>query len=220
MKTFPLYLFVDIDISDIVLEFQTVDFDICDIGDYKKIALATGADNFGDINRIKEILNKRAGEDVCFVDPFYLVSELLLKNNLKLSTIESCTGGLIGKRLTDIPGSSRYYERGFITYSNSAKISLGVEESVIEKYGAVSRQTASEMARACLKNSSSDIAVSVTGIAGPEGATEDKRKGLVWFAIADKREVKAHRGNFSGSRGKVREAAANFAINLVRKLLS
>ncbi|NOZ83907.1 MAG: CinA family protein, partial [Epsilonproteobacteria bacterium] len=177
MKDFLIYLFVDIDISDVLKQFETVDFTINDAGDYKELSMLTKIGENNDIEKIRATFAERAGKDVCFGDPFYLTAELLLKAGLTLSTVESCTGGLIGKRLTDMPGSSRYYDGGFITYSNAAKAALGVDESVIKKYGAVSEQTAYQMAKACLKNSSADISVSVTGIAGPDGATEDKPKG-------------------------------------------
>ncbi len=219
MKGSLIYLFADIDISDILRQFKTVDFTINDVGDYKELSMLTKIGENGSIEKIKAIFAERAGKDVCFEDPFYITSKLLLKAGLTLSTVESCTGGLIGKRLTDLPGSSRYYDGGFITYSNAAKAALGVNESIIEKYGAVSEQTAYRMAEACLKNSSADISVSVTGIAGPDGATKNKHRGLVWFGLATINDIKTYKGRFLGSRTLIREASAGFAINLVKKQL-
>jgi nicotinamide-nucleotide amidase len=104
---------------------------------------------------------------------------------LKIATAESCTGGLVAGALTEIPGSSDVVERGFVTYSNEAKHEmLGVPLATLEKFGAVSRQTAEAMARGALKNSDADLAVSITGIAGPGGATPGKPIGLVHFAAA------------------------------------
>ena len=104
---------------------------------------------------------------------------------LKIATAESCTGGLVAGALTEIPGSSDVVERGFVTYSNEAKHEmLGVPLATLKKYGAVSRQTAEAMARGALKHSDADLAVSITGIAGPGGATPGKPVGLVQFAAA------------------------------------
>src|SRR6185312_12927366 len=108
---------------------------------------------------------------------------LCLARGLKIATAESCTGGLVAGALTEIPGSSAVVERGFVTYSNEAKHEmLGVPNATLRKFGAVSRQTAQAMARGALKNSDADIAVSITGIAGPGGATPGKPVGLVHFA--------------------------------------
>jgi nicotinamide-nucleotide amidase len=104
---------------------------------------------------------------------------------LKIATAESCTGGLVAAALTEIPGSSDVVDRGFVTYSNEAKHEmLGVPLATLKKYGAVSRQTAEAMARGALKNSDADLAVSITGIAGPGGAMPGKPVGLVHFAGA------------------------------------
>jgi nicotinamide-nucleotide amidase len=106
-------------------------------------------------------------------------------HGLKIATAESCTGGLVAGALTEIPGSSDVVERGFVTYSNEAKHEmLGVPNATLHKYGAVSRQTAEAMARGALKHSDADLAVSITGIAGPGGATPGKPVGLVHFAAA------------------------------------
>lgn len=152
-----------------------------------------------------------------------VVGRMLREKNLTLAAAESCTGGLIGKMVTDIPGSSEYFTSGWITYSNQAKNSeLGVDFQLIEQYGAVSEQVALAMAEGALKKSGSDIAVGVTGIAGPGGGTEEKPVGLVYIAVvfddntsaADKRQVV--RRVFSHSREYIRRCAALTALNMIR----
>ena len=107
------------------------------------------------------------------------------RNDSLIATAESCTGGMIAAALTDMAGSSAVFERGFVTYSNAAKIEmLGVRTTTLERFGAVSSETAIEMATGALARSGADIAVSVTGIAGPAGGTPQKPVGLVWFGIA------------------------------------
>ena len=113
--------------------------------------------------------------------------QLCSKNNIRIATIESCTGGLISSYLTAIPGSSKVFDRGLTTYSNEAKVSLaGVPEKTIERFGAVSKEVAISMANGGLSRSKANIAVSVTGIAGPGGGTETKPVGLVHFGLARK----------------------------------
>lgn len=105
--------------------------------------------------------------------------------NILLATAESCTGGLIIATLTDIPGSSSMVDRGFVTYSNEAKMDmLGVRKATLDAYGAVSRETALEMAAGALKNSRAGITLAVTGVAGPDGGSVEKPVGLVWFGLA------------------------------------
>ncbi len=116
-----------------------------------------------------------------------VVGKLLAKKKLKLATAESCTGGLIASKLTDVSGASGYFERGFVTYSNESKIAeLGVSEAVIKKHGAVSRECAVAMAEGARKVSGADAALSVTGIAGPTGGTKEKPVGTVHMAVATK----------------------------------
>src|SRR5262245_44980230 len=125
---------------------------------------------------------------------FYIMSDtverlsvLLMSQGKKLATAESCTGGLIASQMTRRAGSSSVYERGFVTYSNESKVEeLGVSEATLKAHGAVSEQTAREMAQGALKHSRADVAVSVTGIAGPNGDSDDKPVGLVWFGFAVK----------------------------------
>jgi len=148
----------------------------------------------------------------------------LLNEDKYLCSAESCTGGWLGKVLTDIPGSSRWYERGFITYTNQAKHDLlGVDNDVLEEQGAVSDAVASAMARGALVNSLADIAIAITGIAGPGGGTEIKPVGLVWFGWAWKNKskseltIKTESIVFSGDREKVRRQAVGHALlNIIK----
>lgn len=113
------------------------------------------------------------------------VVEAYTARGFTISTAESCTGGLIAGIITDVPGSSAVLDRGYVTYSNDAKVEmLGVDEETIENVGAVSEEVAEQMARNALQKSSTDVAISVTGIAGPDGGSEDKPVGLVWFGCA------------------------------------
>lgn len=118
-----------------------------------------------------------------------LIGRRLLSGRLRIATAESCTGGLIASRLTDISGSSRYFEQGFVVYSNASKErSLGVKAETIELHGAVSEEVAAEMARGCLMRAGVDIAVSSTGIAGPDGGTKQKPVGMVCLGLARRKE--------------------------------
>ena len=139
---------------------------------------------------------------------------------LKLATAESCTGGLIAGLLTEIPGSSDVVERGFVTYSNEAKIEqLGVPADVIERHGAVSREVAIAMALGALQHSHGQISVAVTGIAGPSGATVRKPVGTVWFALARGQNfVETECMLFPGDRTRIRASATRHALRRVLKL--
>ena len=139
-------------------------------------------------------------------------------DGVMISAAESCTGGLISAALTDVPGSSAIFERGFITYSNDAKSEmLGVPMQLIETHGAVSAPVARAMAEGAIKNSNADIAVSVTGIAGPTGGTNKKPVGLVWFGLANRNGAnRVERRVFThGSRDFVRAKATETALRLI-----
>lgn len=138
-----------------------------------------------------------------------------------MATAESCTGGLIAKLMTDLAGSSDVFERGFVTYSNQAKMDLlHVSEDILTRYGAVSEQTALHMATGALQNSQAHIAVSVTGIAGPGGGTDEKPVGLVYIGYAQKgKNPFAMEYHFSGSRTEIRENTAKAALTLILKEL-
>lgn len=143
-------------------------------------------------------------------------------HNLKLATVESCTGGLIIGSLTDIAGSSDVVECGFITYSNEAKTALvGVPKQMIDEYGAVSKPVAIAMAEGGIKYSCADIAVSVTGVAGPGGGSAEKPVGLVHMAVALKeRPTLHHEARFGDiGREKVRQATVERALDLVLEML-
>ena len=141
------------------------------------------------------------------------------KKSVLIATAESCTGGLIGAALTDVPGSSAAFDRGFITYSNDAKINmLGVPTDIIERHGAVSMETAEKMALGAILNSSADIAVSVTGIAGPGGGTLEKPVGLVHFGLALKSGValtEKHNFPSTDTRDEIRARATKRALELL-----
>ena len=151
-----------------------------------------------------------------------LVTELsaaLLRKQQKVCTAESCTGGLIAKTFTDLAGSSDWFDRGFVTYSNAAKSEmLGVPASVIEDYGAVSEAVANAMASGALLHSDADFAVAVTGVAGPGGGSEEKPVGTVWIAVASKRQASARLHRFDGDRSAVREATLQAAIEALLDL--
>jgi nicotinamide-nucleotide amidase len=133
------------------------------------------------------------------------VGEALLQTHWQLATAESCTGGLIAACCTDIAGSSRWFERGFVTYSNASKAEmLGIDPDLIGTYGAVSEPVALAMAQGALRYSKAHIALSVTGIAGPGGATADKPVGTVWFAWATGHRLWSECCYFQGSRQQIR----------------
>ncbi len=146
----------------------------------------------------------------------------LESRELKVATAESCTGGLVAGAITDVAGSSAWFERGFVTYSNEAKIDLlGVRAETLATHGAVSEETAREMVAGALARSSADLAVAVTGIAGPSGGTPQKPVGLVWLAWAGRGGPVASAARlFSGDRAAVREATVVAALQGLVDLLS
>ena len=150
------------------------------------------------------------------------LGKILSSNHKMIATAESCTGGLIGAYITAISGSSRYFDRGFITYSNEAKCQmLGVKAQTLYKYGAVSLETAKEMAAGAVANSNADIAVSVTGIAGPDGGTEEKPVGTVCIGVCIKgSDSIAKVFYFKGSREEIREQTVKEALTLVLETLN
>ncbi len=141
---------------------------------------------------------------------------------LHIATAESCTGGLIAAALTAIPGSSDVVDRGFVTYSNAAKTALvGVPATMIETHGAVSEQVARAMAEGALDRSEAEIAVAVTGVAGPGGGSAEKPVGLVWLACARAgRPTIARREIYPGDRNAVRAATVLTALALIRQAAS
>lgn len=148
-----------------------------------------------------------------------VVRELTAKN-LTLATVESCTGGLIACRLTDVPGSSAAFRHGFVTYANEAKQEMvGVLAATLEAHGAVSEEVAAEMAAGGLKASGGDIAVSVTGIAGPDGGTDEKPVGTVCFGIATSNGVETYRECHPRSRSDFKQQVSQRALDLVRRMV-
>ncbi|MEM9242991.1 MAG: nicotinamide-nucleotide amidase [Pseudomonadota bacterium] len=145
---------------------------------------------------------------------------LLLAHQQKLVTAESCTGGWIAQVITDTPGSSQWFERGYVTYSNDAKSeSLGVNSRTLQHHGAVSKACASEMALGALQHSHAHIAIATTGIAGPDGGSEEKPVGTVWFALATISELKTILHYFDGDRQAIRQQAVVFALTMLCKQL-
>lgn len=144
------------------------------------------------------------------------LSLLLVDKNLKLVTAESCTGGLLAAMITRRPGASDVLERGFITYSNQSKTDLlHVPQEILENHGAVSAETAEAMAAGALQNSRADIAVSITGIAGPGGGSPDKPVGLVYFGLATQKQIKSFENRFEGTRLEIQKAAARAGMEYV-----
>jgi len=138
----------------------------------------------------------------------------LAARGLKAATAESCTGGLVAGAITDIAGSSAWFDRGFVTYSNEAKVELlGVRPQTLARFGAVSEPTAREMVAGALGRSGADIAVAVTGVAGPAGGTAEKPVGLVWLAWGVRGgDVEVASRHFPGDRAAVRDATVAFAL--------
>ncbi|MBE7185519.1 MAG: CinA family protein [Methylobacterium mesophilicum] len=141
-----------------------------------------------------------------------------IAREVMVATAESCTGGMVAAAITDVAGSSAALDRGFVTYSNEAKIAmLGVEAKTLATHGAVSQETASEMARGALAHSHAGAAVAITGIAGPSGGSAEKPVGLVWFATASRDGTLVTRQAQWGEigRAKVREAARHTALEML-----
>ena len=149
-----------------------------------------------------------------------LVADLLLKKRLRLVTAESCTGGLIAAACTDLAGSSAWFERGFVTYSNAAKTELlDVPERVLRRAGAVCGPVAQAMAEGALAHSHAQVAVAVTGVAGPSGGSPAKPVGTVWFGFALPGQVLTEKCRFDGDRAAVRQATVRHALERLVELL-
>ena len=154
-------------------------------------------------------------QDICLE-----LGNALTKKKFRIALAESCTGGLVCQHLTNIPGSSFWFDRGFVTYSNESKMELlKVSQTSLTKFGAVSKEIASEMALGALNASHADIALSITGIAGPSGGSIEKPIGTVFFAIAYQNKVVFNASKiFHGSRENIRESSCLFALNQVLAL--
>ncbi|WP_114689237.1 CinA family protein [Polynucleobacter necessarius] len=141
------------------------------------------------------------------------LAQILLSRNWTVSLAESCTGGFVCATLTELAGSSKWFERGFITYSNEAKTeSLGVPPELIEAHGAVSEQVAKAMVEGARINSGSNVAISITGIAGPTGGTKEKPVGTVCFGWATESQTVTKTQYFDGDRHTIRRQATEFAL--------
>ncbi|MDE7016014.1 MAG: competence/damage-inducible protein A [Lachnospiraceae bacterium] len=146
------------------------------------------------------------------------VVDLLLANNLTVSTVESCTGGMLAARLINVPGVSEVFKTGYITYSNKSKRKiLGIKKSTLEKHGAVSPEIAKEMAKGASLFAKADVTVGITGVAGPDGGSEEKPVGLVYIACSVCGRVNVRECHFSGSRMKIRESSVSAALSLMRE---
>ena len=149
-----------------------------------------------------------------------MVANLLIENGWFLSTAESCTGGLIAAACTDLAGSSAWFERGFVTYSNAAKIELlDVNASLIDTHGAVSEPVARAMAAGALRHSHAQVAIAVTGVAGPSGGSIDKPVGTVWFGFALSSGVTTEMCHFEGDRAAIRQATVQHALARLAELI-
>ncbi|MFH1381125.1 MAG: nicotinamide-nucleotide amidohydrolase family protein, partial [Candidatus Omnitrophota bacterium] len=148
-----------------------------------------------------------------------VVGKLFVKNKKTLAIAESCTGGLIASHVTDVSGSSAYFKLGIVAYSNEAKVKLlNIPKKSIQKYGAVSKEIALLMAEGIKKISHADIALGVTGIAGPQGASRKKPVGLVYIAVIDKKLKLVKKCRFLGSRAEIKLQSSIMALNLLRGL--
>jgi nicotinamide-nucleotide amidase len=149
-----------------------------------------------------------------------VLGRMLAQRKLTIAVAESCTGGLIAHRLTNVSGSSTYFERGVVTYSDASKTELlRVPPDVIGAHGAVSRETAESMASGIRGAARTDIGLSTTGIAGPSGGTPSKPVGTVWIGIADTAGTLAVKFNFGEGRVRIKERASQAALELVRRRL-
>ena len=171
---------------------------------------------------VKKICD-RLGMDVYAIGDTTLeavVASLLIEQNLSISVAESCSGGLLAGRLINYPGISKVFKEGFITYSNESKINtLGVDSKILSKYGAVSEEVAKQMAKGAADRAKSDIALSITGIAGPDGGTDEKPVGLVYIGLYLLGEVKVMKMDSWGSRDNVRRRAVSQALDMLRREL-
>ncbi len=183
-----------------------------------------GADSLRILDEICQQIMERLGDYVFACDEDTLesiVANLLAAQGSMLAVAESCTGGLLAKTLTDIPGSSQYFWGSVTCYSNQAKERiLGVSPATLEQYGAVSPQTAAEMARGIMTVSGADYGIAITGIAGPDGGTESKPVGLVYIALQDGQQCQIKEMHFVGGRDGTRILATKTALDLLRRRIT
>lgn len=150
----------------------------------------------------------------------YRIAALLEEKNIKVSTAESCTGGLVAATLVNVAGISNWFEEGYVTYSNTAKQKLlGVDKDTLEQFGAVSEQTARQMAIGAAKAAGCQAAVATTGIAGPDGGTDEKPVGLVYIGAVVRDDVVIEKHIFKGDRADVRKQSTQAALELLEQML-
>jgi nicotinamide-nucleotide amidase len=175
------------------------------------------------LDELQTILIEKAGEFVFGYGTDTLLSvttDLLKKHRKTISVVESCTGGMLGSEFTQQTGSSSYFMGGFLTYSNKLKIRLAdVSEQSLTQYGAVSKEVAEEMAKGGRIRLQTDYCISITGIAGPDGGSDEKPVGTVWIALANENQVIAKRFNFGGDRAINRERSVAQAISMLYDML-
>ena len=148
------------------------------------------------------------------------VFKICLRRKIKLAFAESCTGGLLSSLITSFPNSSRIFTCGFITYSNLSKQNMiGVKNKTLKKYGAVSSEVAKEMVNGIWKKNKVNVALSITGIAGPTGQTKNKKVGLVYIGIKSKKGIQINEFGFKGNREKIRLASVEKAIDLISSVI-
>ena len=148
------------------------------------------------------------------------INQKLSQENLKITCAESCTGGLLSGLFTEIEGSSKIFDRGFIVYSNQSKIDLlNVDKKLLEEFGAVSEEVALAMARGALENSQANIAIAITGIAGPTGATLDKKVGTIFIALVAKNFIQVEKFIFGNNRNKNRNLTLENSLIMLENLL-
>jgi nicotinamide-nucleotide amidase len=192
--------------------------------DIRIIAQETSAEQAQSLaDRTEAVVREKLGDAIYGVDGQSLeevVGALLKQRRVRLAAAESCTGGLIGARITNIAGSSEYFERGVVAYSNAAKTEmLGVPAELIERHGAVSSEVAAAMAQGIRQAAKTELGLSVTGIAGPSGASEQKPVGLVYTSLATSQGVKTAEHRFLGDREQIRIKASQMALDMVRRYL-
>jgi len=170
---------------------------------------------------LENSIRQRLGEHIYGTDDETMevaVGQVLAAAGATLVVAESCTGGLVASRITDVPGSSRYFQGGYVTYSNELKQQLlGVPTEIIQQHGAVSEECAQAMAEGARKGSGADYALAVTGIAGPDGGTPQKPVGRIYIAVADEQETICQQFDWPGTRSQFKQRTSQMALNMLRK---
>jgi len=176
-----------------------------------------------ELNFVEKQINEILGDSIYSNEDkelYQVVAQMLIQKGVSIAFAESCTGGLISSIITDVPGISDVFERAVVSYSNKSKVeSLGVKEETLLKYGAVSRETAIEMAEGIKELAETDLGISVTGIAGPDGGTDEKPVGLVYIALASKNGTKCKELKLAGNRNKIRNYTVLNTFDMIRRVL-